>query len=587
MTLDDQLNLLRSAGLIRDAGTVSEKEYLFRHALLQEAAYDSLLKQDRRRLHLAVGEALERLYPQRLDELAPLLARHFEEASDDSRALSYFTLAGERAMHQYARSEALMHFTSALALAPRVDAPLAKLYRARGLAYEALGDYERARADQQAALESARAAGDRRAEWQALIDLGKLWAERDYEKTGEYFQRAYDLARTIGNPAILAHSLNRMGNWYINVERPVDAIRYHHEALTIFQQLDDRHGVAQTFDLLGMSHSLGGDMIQGAANFRQAIPLLRELDERVDMASSLTTLALGGAEYQATTMVLAAKNLAEGQRDAEAALEIARETGWRSAEAFALIVLAMCQGSCGDFTRALDSAQRAFEVAREIGHRQWMTFAHGALGEIDADLQALADARQHLEQALAMGKQIGSWHWIRTMSGFLASLLIRQNDLECARRVLDAAPVPDDPPQTLGQRLVYCARVELALARGEPARALEIIDQLIASAAHAKPDGSNIIGVSMLRGQALAALGKFEDGEAALAAARAIADEQGALPLLWRIDAALGRLYRQKGDEPKAADAFAAARAIVDALAHGIADESLRKNFEQGAREFF
>jgi tetratricopeptide (TPR) repeat protein len=587
MTLDDRLNLLRTAGLIRDAGTVSEKEYLFQHALLQEAAYDSLLKQDRKRLHLAVGNALEQSYPERLDELAPLLARHFAEASDDSRALTYFILAGEHALRQYAFPEVIAHYTSALAVAPRVGAPLAKLYRARGLAYEGHGEYARARADQEAALESARAAGDRLAEWQALIDLGKLWAERDYEKTGEYFQRAYDLARTIGNPAILAHSLNRMGNWYINVERPADAIRYHHEALTIFQTLDDRHGIAQTYDLLGMSHSLGGDLIQGAANYRQAIPLLRELDERVDMASSLTTLALGSAEYQATTMVLAVKNLAEGQRHAEAALAIARETGWRSAEAFALFVLAMCQGSRGDFTHALESAQRAFEVAQEIGHRQWMTSTRGALGAINADLHALADARQHLEQGLALARQIGSWLWMRTLSGFLGSVLIRQNDLERAQRVLDAVPAPDDPPQTLSQRQVYCARVELALARGEPVRALELLDQLIATAAHAKPDGSNIIGVSMLRGQALAALGNFADGEAALLAARAIADEQGALPLLWRIDAALGALYRAQGDAPKAANAFAAARAVVDALARGIADESLRKIFEQGAREFF
>ena len=42
MTIDERLNLLRGAGLIRDAGTVSEREYLFQHALLQEAAYDSL-----------------------------------------------------------------------------------------------------------------------------------------------------------------------------------------------------------------------------------------------------------------------------------------------------------------------------------------------------------------------------------------------------------------------------------------------------------------------------------------------------------------------------------------------------------------
>lgn len=586
MKLDIVLDRLEDTQLLRRL-LDEEPAYIFKHVLLQEAAYDSLLRQDRKRLHQTVGDTLERLYPEQLDELAPRLARHFEEADDDSRALSYFILAGERAMRQHARSEAVVHFTSAIELAPRVNAPLAKLYHARGLAYEAMGEYERARVDQEAALESAQAAGDRRAEWQALIDLGKLWAERDYGKTGEYFQRAYDLAGTIGNPALLGHSLNRMGNWYINVERPVDAIRYHSEALEIFKQLDDQHGIAQTLDLLGMAHSLGGDLIKAAEDYGQAIPLLRALDERVDMASSLATLALGSAEYQVRTMVLAAKSIADGQRDAESSLQIARETGWRSAEAFALIVLAMCQGARGEFTNALDSAQRSFDVAEEIGHRQWLAFAHVALAEVNADLQVLVKAQRHLDEGLEIAMQIGSWHWIRTISGFLASLHIHQNDLKGAEHVLNAVPAPNDLPQTLGQRLVYSARVELALARGEPAQALEITDQLIESAVHAKPDGSNILGVALLRGQALSALGRFAEGEALLLAARDIAIAQGARPVLWRIHTTLGRTYSVMGAEQKATDAFTAARAVVDELAHGIADESLRKIFKDGARNSF
>lgn len=585
MTIDDRLNLLRSAGLIRDAGTVLEKEYIFQHALLQEAAYDSLLKQDRKRLHLAVGEVLERLYPERLDELAPRLARHFQEASDDQRALTYFILAGEHAMRQYAFPEVIAHYTSALAIAQRGHRPVARLYRARGLAYEGHGEYERARADQEAALQSARAAQDQRAEWQALIDLGKLWSERDYGKTGEYFQRAFDLARQIGDPATLAHSLNRVGNWYINVERPEEARRHHHEALAIFQRLEDRRGIAQTLDLLGMTNSLGGDLIQGATYFRQAIALFQELDERVDMASSLTTVALSAAEHQASTVVLSAKNIAEAQRDVEAALQIARESGWRSAEAFALIVLATCQGSRGDFTQALHSVQRGFDVAAEIGHRQWMTYAHGVLGTVYADLSAMSAAREHLEQALTLARETGSWHWIRTISGFLASVCISQDDLARAQAVLDTVPAPQDPPQTLGQRLVYCARVELALARGEPTRALDIIDQLIASAANAKPDGSNILRVSMLRSQALAALGRFAEAEHALLAAREIAATQGARPLLWQIHAMLGRLYRSQGRGADSVTAFDAAQKIVRELADKVSDESLRKTFVEGARK--
>jgi len=72
-TLTQRLTQLESHGLIRLAATQPELEYLFRHALVQDAAYASLVKADRKQLHLAVGEALESLYPEQVAsrELAP------------------------------------------------------------------------------------------------------------------------------------------------------------------------------------------------------------------------------------------------------------------------------------------------------------------------------------------------------------------------------------------------------------------------------------------------------------------------------------------------------------------------------------
>src|SRR5215475_14192833 len=97
MNLISQLNTLESSGLIRLLRAQPELEYLFHHALVQDAAYSSLLKQDRRRLHLAVGEALERLYPGQCDELAAILAYHFGKAEIHEKAILYLTLAGDQA----------------------------------------------------------------------------------------------------------------------------------------------------------------------------------------------------------------------------------------------------------------------------------------------------------------------------------------------------------------------------------------------------------------------------------------------------------------------------------------------------------
>lgn len=119
MTLVTHLSQLETAGLIRVAQVEPELEYLFRHTLVREAAYASLLTTDRKRLHFAVGEAVERMYPDRLSsrEIAATLARHFREAGDDQRALRYYTIAGEAALASYANQEAERHHRRALELA--------------------------------------------------------------------------------------------------------------------------------------------------------------------------------------------------------------------------------------------------------------------------------------------------------------------------------------------------------------------------------------------------------------------------------------------------------------------------------------
>ena len=114
MTLFSDLGTLETAGLIRVAKVEPDLEYLFRHALVQDTAYASLLESDRKKLHLAVGDAIENLYPERRTELAAILAKHFREAGEEARSLSYFLIAGDEALSAYANQEAEILYRSFL-----------------------------------------------------------------------------------------------------------------------------------------------------------------------------------------------------------------------------------------------------------------------------------------------------------------------------------------------------------------------------------------------------------------------------------------------------------------------------------------
>ena len=150
MPLLNDLNTLETTGLIRLATVQPELEYLFRHALVQDAAYGSLLKNDRKHLHQAVGEALESLYPQQCDELAARLALHFEKADAHEKALHYFALAAERASESYANTEAIAFYEAAIAQAEQLQRPataarISSLREGLGDVYKRIGQHETAR----------------------------------------------------------------------------------------------------------------------------------------------------------------------------------------------------------------------------------------------------------------------------------------------------------------------------------------------------------------------------------------------------------------------------------------------------------
>lgn len=114
MSLATHLARLEASGLIRPAAVEPELEYIFRHALVQEAAYASVLRADRRILHRAVGEALEQLYAERREELSGVLAHHFAAAGERDKAVQYHRLAAQQAEARYAYEEALQHLRAAL-----------------------------------------------------------------------------------------------------------------------------------------------------------------------------------------------------------------------------------------------------------------------------------------------------------------------------------------------------------------------------------------------------------------------------------------------------------------------------------------
>src|SRR5260221_3671309 len=208
MTITQALNILESGGLIQLAAVHPDLEYAFRHALIQEAAYQTLVKANRRLLHKAVGESLEQLYPAQLvsPKLAPVLARHFAEGGDLSRALNYYGVAGRAAADVYANVEAINHFSLALEIATTlttVGEVAPDLFLRRGRALELSAQDAEAIKNYQEMEAWAEARGNQPARLAAMTARATIYVKPSVQQNldlgYDLSQKALALARELGD----------------------------------------------------------------------------------------------------------------------------------------------------------------------------------------------------------------------------------------------------------------------------------------------------------------------------------------------------------------------------------------------------
>jgi predicted ATPase len=184
--LDDALAQLVGAELIYRRGTPPDAEYTFKHALVQDAAYSTLLRSRRQQLHARIAGALERGFPDIVAAQPALLAHHCDEAGLPEKAIEYWLTAGRQASRRSAAEEAVALLNRGLARVP------------------ALPDGDRRREtelDLQIALGQA-------------LNAGQSWGT---PKAGEAYARARELSVTLSRPRALLSAL--FGQWVNHATR--------------------------------------------------------------------------------------------------------------------------------------------------------------------------------------------------------------------------------------------------------------------------------------------------------------------------------------------------------------------------------
>jgi tetratricopeptide (TPR) repeat protein len=582
--LAQDLSDLETASLLRRLPETAEDEYAFKHTLIQETAYASLLKSERSQLHRLVGQALEGGSSADQDDLSARLAYHFEEAGEDDKALAYYQQAAQSAAARYANQEASDYYSRALDIAARTGQTrqLSALYRTRGRLREIMGDFNGSRADHEQSLAEALALADDTSIWQAYLDLGSLWASRDYARTQAYYEQALRAARSMHQPAVLAHTLNRLGNLELNTSLPLVSEARHQEALEIFRRLGDEQGLSETLDYLSMTSYMGGKVSRGSEYGREAARLFLKRGDEIRLVSSLGGAGLRGPNLQ--TMILAS----DGEpydvalQDAFQAARLADNIGWRSGAAFARFVMATAYGLAGEFGRALALAREAMAIAETIGHEQWALAAKCVYGAMLIEMLNAESALDPLEAAATLAEKSNSLHWRQSVQASLIRARTKLGQLGRARAMIDAAWPQSPAPRSLAEGCLWLAKAEWTLADGQPEESLRLIQDLYRWSPETSADRPVPI-LGLIQGQAYRALNLDRQAKEVLKAATFASQAQQAGSLTWQIDLMLAATLSTLGETESAKEIFDRAALLVDTLWSNIEDAELAQTFRERA----
>jgi predicted ATPase len=416
-SLDSHLLALRRFQLIRQRQRVPEREYAFKHHLTQEAAYGTLLRRKRRAAHRRVAEALETLYPDRVEGQLGLLAYHWEQAGENEQAADYLRRAGEQAAAQYANKEAIGYLTRALDLTPLEDAAARYLILlARESVYDVQGARRAQSRDLKALTQAAKILAQcddelgrcRRLAKVALREAVYNQRMRDTVAAGTAAQRAIQLAQMAQEPGIEAaawlelskHDGGELGTRETQLKK----------ALSLARLACARPAEAECLRELGMAAQNCGDRAAAATYLEQALHIYRELGNRTGEARTIGPLC---------GLYSSQGDIAASISYAEQSLRLCRETGYRSQEAWAMVQLGVGFHQQGDHTRAKSCTEQGLRIWREIGDRSTEMLALLVLGWILDALGAYKQAEDCYEQGYAISlvrhQKLGSGQVLRSL----------------------------------------------------------------------------------------------------------------------------------------------------------------------------
>jgi class 3 adenylate cyclase/predicted ATPase len=411
--MDAMIATLQGSEFIYARPAFPAVEYVFKHALTQEVAYNSLLLERRKTLHERIAQAIEAQFGDSIDEHLADLSYHYSRSGNDSRAIDYLIRTAEQAQQRSAYSQAAVYLQQALT---RLDNQPAgpDRYRKEFAIHAGLGDA-------------------------AIVMSGYAAAEYEY-----HLARRYELAQRLGDTTQIFYAL--VGMSVLSAFR-LELSKAHDIGLKLLGIADHEHDP----DMQLQAHGSLANILWLMGDF---IGSLAHSEKGLGSFPYQQHLAAGNEHMRAACLLYAALSTAalgypdKGLRRALEFRAWASDRGQLLPLAFALNALATISAWRGEGAQSLDYAEALLTLAADHGFSNWHSFGQIgqglALAELGRADEGIARIKAALASLEATGALIPGWAYSSLAFAFLAAgqakdgLRVTTKALEMAAKTADA-----------------------------------------------------------------------------------------------------------------------------------------------------
>lgn len=324
-TLESDLIKLIGLEFIYEKSFFPEKSYLFKHALTQDVAYQSLLIKKRRQLHEIIGDAIKELYESRLEEYYTILAYHYKNSDNKEKALYYLTLAGDNAVRLYSHIEAKSYYEEALELLRTLPNSNENKIRTNDLIIKLVREliyYETAKTCLKLLGEAEKLAeelndNNRLAKIYYLMGI-TIYMLENPDIGIKFANRCLGIAKNTGDEKLIASAYYVLSSLYFKKGYFPRAIELFLEGISLNKRLGNLQAVIHSLGLMGISYFWIGNIDKGKEYIMKSINMAEELGEARRIAS--------GSYYLGAVCVMYGQ-IEEGIENLEKSINLFEESG--------------------------------------------------------------------------------------------------------------------------------------------------------------------------------------------------------------------------------------------------------------------